>query len=45
MLAVVRWVAVGEDVAEEGFQDRHAAADEAGVDFDDAVRGGGRGSV
>lgn len=26
----------GEDVSEEGFQDRHAAAYEAGVDFDDA---------
>ena len=28
---------LGEEVGEEGFQDGRAAADETGVDFDDAV--------
>ncbi len=32
---------LGEDVAEKGLEDGHAAADEAGVDFDDAGRRGG----
>ena len=27
----------GEEVGEEGFEDGRAAADETGVDFDDAV--------
>ena len=33
----IRWRFV-EDVAEEGFQDRHAAADQTRVDFDGAVQ-------
>ena len=35
-LVLVR-LGFGEDVAEEGLEDGHAAADEAGVDLDDAV--------
>lgn len=31
-----------KDVSEEGFQDRRAAADETGVDFDDAAEDQGR---
>ena len=36
------WV-FGEDVPEKGFQDRHAAAYQTGVDFDDTARKSGLG--
>ena len=34
----VMWWVLGEDVSEEGFHDRHAAAYETGVDFDHTVK-------